>query len=32
VPRMNDAPMMITNSAAANTASHFKTSHMATGF
>jgi hypothetical protein len=24
--------MMITNSAAAKTASHFKTSHMATGF
>jgi hypothetical protein len=32
VPRTNDAPMMMTSNAAAKTASHFKTSHMAHGF
>jgi hypothetical protein len=29
---MNDAPMMMTSSAAAKTDSHFSTSHMAPGF
>lgn len=32
VPRMKDAPMMMTSRAMANTPSHFKTSHMVHGF